>query len=618
VQGGLFRLALGDRFLLRPGGYTVIAEKSGYRRLEHPIQVTEDANQAFSMTLERLPGLLSVSTGPVAGARVYVDGEAVGATPLTDAELKEGRHALRVASERHLPYATDIDVEGGGVKQALEIELQPAWADVSIRSSPPGATLRVDGEEVGRTPLTAELLAGVRELELQLDGHKTWQRSLAVEASRPQTLDEVTLALADGTLRLRSRPTRSMVTLDGRYRGRTPIDLSLAPDREHVVRVTRLGHEAVERTVTLETGEERELELRLAAKRGELRVVTRPEGAELFVDGVSRGDANQRLKLGAVRHVVEVRKPGYATHRTQVTPRPGFLQVMKVELLTVEQAKIANIPPQVVTSQGQELRLVGPGSLRMGAPRREQGRRANEVERLVELTRPFYIGVKEVSNREFREFSAQHSSGIFERFSLDADAQPVVQVTWEEAARYCNWLSERESLPPVYASQGGRMVATQPLTTGYRLPTEAEWAWVARYESGPEPRKYPWGVGLPPAPDSGNFADADAATILANVLTTFADGYPVSAPVGSFEPNALGVYDLGGNAAEWTHDLYAINPGTSQESETDPAGPADGKHHVIRGSSWQDSSIAELRLSYRNYGSDKRADLGFRIARYAE
>jgi formylglycine-generating enzyme required for sulfatase activity len=618
VRGGLFRLALGDRFLLRPGGYTVIAEKSGYHRLEHPIRVTDDANQAFSMTLERLPGLLSVSTGPVAGAQVYVDGEAVGSTPLADAEVKEGRHALRVASERHLPYATDIDVEGGGVKQAVEIELQPAWADVSMRSSPPGATLRVDGEAVGRTPLTAELLAGVRELELHLDGYKTWQRSLAVEASRPQTLDEVVLELADGTLRLGSQPTQSSVMVNGRYRGRTPIELSLAPDREHVFRVTKLGHESVEQTVTLESGEERELEVRLAAKRGELRIVTRPDGAELFVDGVSRGDANQRLTLGAVRHVVEVRKPGYATHRTQLTPRPGFLQVLKVELLTVEQAKIASIPPQVVTSQGQELRLVEPGSFRMGAPRHEQGRRANEVLRSVVLTRPFYIGAKEVSNREFREFSANHSSGIFERFSLDADAQPAVQVTWEEAARYCNWLSERESLPPVYVAQGGRLVATQPLTTGYRLPTEAEWAWVARYEGGPEPLKYPWGAGLPPAPDSGNFADEEAAAILANVLTTYADGYPVNASVGSFEPNALGVYDLGGNAAEWTHDLYAIHPGSSQEPETDPAGPAEGKYHVIRGSSWQDSSITELRLSYRDYGSDKRADLGFRIARYAE
>ncbi|MDH3211329.1 MAG: SUMF1/EgtB/PvdO family nonheme iron enzyme [Myxococcales bacterium] len=604
--------------MLRPGHYRVVAEKSGYRPLEHPIHVTDDSSQAFSMTLERLPGLLSISTGPVTGAVVHLDGGAIGSTPLADAEVKEGRHALRIDSERHLPYASDIDVEGGGVQQRLEIELLPAWADVSIRSRPPGALLRVDGQEVGRTPLVAELLAGVRELELHLDGHKTWRGSLAVAASRPQTLDEVALDPADGRLRLRSQPTQASVAVDGRFRGRTPVELSLAPGRDHVVLVTKLGHTPVERTVALESGEERELELRLAARRGELRVLARPDGSELFVDGVSRGDANQRLELLAVPHVVEVRKRGYAPDRTKVTPRPGFPQVLKVELLTVEQAKLAGFPQRGVTSQGQELQLVEPGTFQMGAPRREQGRRANEVLRTVKLERPFYIGVKEVTNREFRKFAAHHTSGLFERFSLDADEHPVVRVSWEEAARYCNWLSERESLPPVYVSQGGRLLAPQPLATGYRLPTEAEWAWVARYQGGGEPRKYPWGAGLPPAPDSGNFADAEAIDILGNVLTTYDDGYAVSAPVGSFEPNALGVYDVGGNVAEWTHDFYGIHPGSSQAPETDPAGPPDGKYHVIRGSSWRDSSIAELRLSYRDYGDGRRGDLGFRIARYTE
>jgi formylglycine-generating enzyme required for sulfatase activity len=570
------------------------------------------------MTMERLPGLLSVSTGDVRGAVVSIDGEAVGSTPLVDAEVPEGRRALRIDSERHLPYTADLQVEGGGARQQLEIELLPAWAEVAIDSRPPGATLRVDGEAVGRTPLTAELLAGVRELALELQGHKTWTRSVAVEAGRPQTLDPVVLEPADGTLALRSRPARASVAVDGAFAGRTPLDLSLAPDREHVIQVTKLGHAPVVRTVRLASGEARELEVRLAAKRGELRVVARPSDAELFVDGVSRGKASQQLELAAVPHVVEVRKEGYDTYRTTVTPRPGFEQVLRVELLTVEEARLARFPPRVLTSQGQEMHLVEPGALRMGAPRREQGRRANEAERDVKLERPFYIGVKEVTNREFRAFDSGHNSGIFERYSLDNDDHPVVQVTWDQAARYCNWLSERESLPPVYVTQGGRMVAVEPLTTGYRLPTEAEWAWVARAGDGDGLRKYPWGARLPPEPDSGNFADTEAVDVVPNVLTRYHDGYPVSAPVGSFEPNALGVYDLGGNVAEWVHDLYAINPASSQDTAIDPSGPADGKYHVIRGSSWKDSSITELRLSYRDYGGRPRADLGFRIARYAE
>ena len=85
-----------------------------------------------------------------------------------------------------------------------------------------------------------------------------------------------------------------------------------------------------------------------------------------------------------------------------------------------------------------------------------------------------------------------------------------------------------------------------------------------------------------------------------------------------FPPDGLGLYNMGGNVAEWIHDIYSINPATASGLETDPLGPEEGGLHVIRGSSWMDSSISELRLTYRDYGNDSRPDVGFRIARYAE
>jgi formylglycine-generating enzyme required for sulfatase activity len=69
--------------------------------------------------------------------------------------------------------------------------------------------------------------------------------------------------------------------------------------------------------------------------------------------------------------------------------------------------------------------------------------------------------------------------------------------------------------------------------------------------------------------------------------------------------------------AEWTHDLYSIPP-ASNEVARDPTGPAEGEQHVIRGSSFMHASVTELRLSFRDYGSKPRPDVGFRIARYAE
>ena len=162
------------------------------------------------------------------------------------------------------------------------------------------------------------------------------------------------------------------------------------------------------------------------------------------------------------------------------------------------------------------------------------------------------------------------------------------------------------------------MVAVVPLTTGYRLPTEAEWAWAARYPDGQTAIKYPWGDSLPVAPDAGNFADQAAGDLLSTTLDGYNDDYPVTAPVDSFEPNALGLFNMGGNVAEWVHDVYAVYGSGRGVVEVDPVGPEEGELHVIRGSSWMDASISELRLTFRDYGNDGRSDVGFRIARYAD
>jgi formylglycine-generating enzyme required for sulfatase activity len=161
------------------------------------------------------------------------------------------------------------------------------------------------------------------------------------------------------------------------------------------------------------------------------------------------------------------------------------------------------------------------------------------------------------------------------------------------------------------------MVAVSPPTSGYRLPTEAEWAWAARFADGAA-IKYPWGDSLPVAPNSGNYADLSAAGLLSTTLNGYNDEYPVTAPVDSFEPNTLGLFNLGGNVAEWIHDIYAVQASTGSAVEVDPVGPDEGELHVIRGSSWMDASISELRLTYRDYGRDGRSDVGFRIARYAD
>jgi formylglycine-generating enzyme required for sulfatase activity len=193
----------------------------------------------------------------------------------------------------------------------------------------------------------------------------------------------------------------------------------------------------------------------------------------------------------------------------------------------------------------------------------------------------------------------------------------VVVVSWQEAALFCNWLSQQDGLPAFYENKNGTLVAAQPLNTGYRLPTDAEWEWVARFVDGNSFRRYPWGDSLPVVPRSGNYADTTARLIVQDVIPDYDDGFAAAAPAGKFPANTLGLFDLGGNVAEWVHDYYAVSSDSS-EVAADPLGPAEGKQHVIRGSSWRQSSVTDLRLSARDFGDAQRNDVGFRVARYAE
>ena len=341
-----------------------------------------------------------------------------------------------------------------------------------------------------------------------------------------------------------------------------------------------------------------------------------PADAEVFVDGKSRGKNPRQLRLVAVAHQLEIRKKGFQPYRTRITPRPGFAQQINVVL--ARQATGKNATAQIIqAANGYLLKRIRPHGYTMGASRREQGRRSNETLRRINLKRPFYMGIREVTNKELRQFYAAHNAGVFGRYSLNADSQPAVRVSWNLAASFCNWLSVKDGLTPVYALVGSTWVAADPVGTGYRLPTEAEWEYCARLDKSGKMLKYPWGNRFPPTPDSGNFGDKSAADLLKVYLPDYRDGYAVTAPPQKFKINFLGLFDMGGNAAEWCHDYYSIYPYQGGRQYVDPPGPAKGKYHVVRGSSWQSAAISTLRLAYRDYSNGKRPDLGFRICRYA-
>lgn len=614
ITGTLPAVPFANRVLVRPGDYLIKATQEGYSPAQLQAKITSESNQTFALKLQKLPGKVRVDVP--AQARITVDGKELGNAP-GEFTIAPGKHTVAIAAARYQPFSGELDVVGEGKSQTFAPKLVPAWAEVTVSSEPAGAKLFVDGEERGATPLTTQILAGNHPVELRMDGFKSWTTDVQVKANEPMKLGPVRLGLPDGKLALRSEPSGASVSVGGVYRGQTPLALELRPDIAHNVVLTMPGYEASTREVSLTAGENRTLSVPLSGVFGEVTVAVLPADAQVFVDGKPVGAANQKLRLVATTHDIEIRKTGFVTYKTSITPRPGVSQKIETTLLTPEQTRMAATPTNIRSKVDQPLKLMPIGSFTMGSPRREPGRKANEAQRDVQFKRPFYVGVSEVTNGQFRKFKAEHRSGIIGQHTLDLDNQPVVGVTWQDAALFCNWLSQQEGLPPAYENKNGRMVAVQPLTTGYRLPTDAEWEWVARFEGGGKFRRFPWGDALPVAPRSGNYADVTARLIVQDVIPDYDDGYAAAAPTGKFPANALGLFDIGGNVAEWVHDYYTVSADSGAVA-VDPAGPADGKQHVIRGSSWKQSSVTDLRLSARSFGESQANDVGFRVARYAE
>ncbi len=619
LNGLLPVIPFGERLLALPGEYVLHATHRGYRTLEKTVEISRGGFSELQFEMEELPGRVKVHVNPAVPFRLKVNDTETAVDADGIAEIERGIHTLLIETDRYLPELHELGVMGFGKLQDVNLRLRPAWAEVRISTEPAGAGVQIDGEHAGTTPLVTEMIQGEHTIVLEREGHKPVRLKQAVTAGENLRLEDIVLPPADGRLALSSVPDGATVSLNGNFRGTTPLMLELSSGTTHRLQLSLPGYEKTSHELSLAADEERELSLKLTPGYGVIYITTRPGDAELVVDGNPVGNATRRLRLTTRPHTLEVRKAGYVPHRVTITPRKGISQNLDITLKSVSRARSDATRHKITTADGQVMQLVRPqSSFRMGASRREAGRRANESRRLVQLTRPFYLGVKEVTNASYRQFQPSHDSGVAEGESLDVDNHPVVNVSWDNAARYCNWLSRKDGLPPAYLERDGRMIPVSPPTTGYRLPFEAEWAYVSRVLGNGTPARYPWSGNYPPASPAGNFADRRISDTLADVVPGYDDGYRVTAPAGSFTARPAGFHDLGGNVAEWTGDYYAIYPGEAEQLVLDPTGPSSGDHHVVRGSSWRHGSITELRLSYRDYSRSPRDDLGFRIARYAE
>jgi formylglycine-generating enzyme required for sulfatase activity len=615
ISGGWFRVPIGDRILLRSGEYVVNVHKQGYYDVSQNFVVGDEPSKTIQIQLRRLPGRLTVATDPAVDAVISIDGSIVGKAPFGPVELEPGEHGVSVQAERYLPFADVVNVPGLGRSEELHVQLVRRWANVEVNSEPPGAAIFAGDRRVGTTPAVVELLEGTHQVSVVRDGFAAWDGTVVARPNVDQALPLIRLEPADAKLLVNSIPRAANVTVDGRYRGQSPITLALSPGVDYRIGLSKAGYGATSRKVRLQPAASESITVDLSARTGSLTVNVIPADATVFVDGSARSNGSATLNLSSAPHRIEVKKAGYESWSGTVTPRPGYPQTVTASLRSLAAIAREKVEVNVETAMGQLLRRVEPGTFMMGSSRSDPGRRANEVLVPVTISHPYLIGVNEVTNADFASFRDNHDSGSDINPAMAGADNPVANVTWADAVQYCNWLSAKEGRLPAYEEKFGEWVLVRPLTSGYRLPTEAEWAWAIRYEGSPDAKRFAWGDNWPPRSEIANFADKSALGLVPTILPNYDDGFASTAPVGKFVPNRLGITDGSGNVAEWVSDYYSVPTPGITTPVVDPLGPATGKSHVIRGSSWRHAGEMELRLSFRDYGEVARPDVGFRIAR---
>jgi formylglycine-generating enzyme required for sulfatase activity len=595
-----------------PGDHTLHAERQGYESGDFKVSVGGAAEARALIHLVKLPGKLEVDTGGVP-AEISADGARVGRVPGV-VDVPAGERTLTFRAPRYLDHVERLSITGMGEKQKLKVVLKPNFAVVSVSSVPAGAQVEVDGKAAGVTPAKIEIDSGMRRVQVSAPGLRVWTSSVAVTAGVPQTIGPIELGAADMRLTVRSVPAGAQVTTGGSFRGVTPVTIELAPGVTHSISVAKAGYAPWTRDMVAEAGKDAALDARLTALLVPVRIQGDPADAEVFVNGTSRGPAPVSIELPAARHRIEVRKEGYKPYSADLALAPGLGRTVDFKLFNPKDV-VGNSPARLTTKSGVKLLIVAGGSYVAGTDRREQGRRPNEGQHKVTLVRPFYMGEREISNAQFRQFQPTHNSGAVGNISLDLEKQAVVRVSWDDAAAFCNWLSAQEGLPPAYSgSPDAGYAIIVPVSNGYRLPTEGEWEFVARAASTGRPLKYPWGADLPVVSGSGNFAGSEAASMLGTSLAGHSDEFVATAAPALFAPNPLGFYDFAGNASEWVNDRYLSF--VASAAVTDPLGPDDSKSHTYRGSNWRTASTSELRFPWREGAAAASDVIGFRVARY--
>ena len=602
-----FSITIGDRVLLPFGSTTIIVNAPGFLE-ERKIIASKNPEKTIKLKLSYAPVSASLTSEvELSNPKWIVNNVILSEDQKPILKLKPGEYKIALSSDYHTADEQVVSIRPI-TSPTIQIDTHKKFVPFTIQTRPTDAMVFIDDELVGNSPWKGILEAGKINLRVEKTGYTTISET--IDTKNEKTIVDRTYSIAKKTRLVSAQfyPSTGRLFINNIYRNLTS-EISIDATEQILVRYEAEGHQG--ETIVV-SPDDRKISFKLKPIYGSIEILSSPK-SKIFIDSKLVGETPMHAKLLAKQHLITLKAPSYIEDSEQVTIEANKKIRHDRRLTTVSDHRLANSQPSLKNSIGIVMNRFIPSKIEIGAPRSQKGQRANEHLRKVDFTRAFYIGKLEITEEQYAIFEKETSNSSL---TPKGSSFPVRSISWEEAATFCNWLSLKEGFEPFYISKQSRIIGFDKSSLGYRLPTEAEWEFVARAAGKKVPSIFVWGNDYEIPEAAGNIADESARGTVKVFLGEYNDGFADVAPSGSFNAERSGIHDQSGNVSEWAHDFYLLDPPEVNKVYFDHMGKLEGASHVIKGSNYLSASWTELRASYKDTSNGGRIDVGFRIARY--
>lgn len=522
-------------------------------------------------------------------AEKWLDGKLLGKDK--SFQISKGEHKLEVKKEGFQKYEKNINITKP-VTTFEDIVLKPKLpAAVFINSNPEGAKVFIDGLKLGITPVKNFYDEGNYTIKIEKESYETINEKITI--TEPETKKNYTLQDIRAVITIKTYPNATIKFNDKSFKGGIT-DYKISPQVLQI-NVEMPKAETIEKVVTLRPKSEKMLEIYPQVETGTIQVITIPTDAKIELNG----DAGEHyIAIGREtftdvpigEYELKVTADGHKTYKENFHLEAD---ATKRKQVTLEEG--SDIPANMVFVKG--------GTFQMGSNDGDSDEKPIHTVTVDD----FYISKYEVTQKEWKVVMGNNPSnfgkltGFLGLVKKDLESNPVENISWYDAVKFCNKKSEMEGLEKCYKGTGENIKCDFSMN-GYRLPTEAEWEYAAR--GGVES-------------DNFNYRYAGSNKI-DEVAWYYENSESKTHPVGQKQPNELGIYDMNGNVWEWCNDWYDSDY-YEDSPEDNPRGPKGGKYSVLRGGSWINYyNGCRVTLRYRKNRLSGNYNDGFRLSRSVE